>query len=293
LDEPKPKATAKASQNIEVLNPATSSLPPLDPAKYPSTSSSNAVATGLSASMPEIPAAEEEEEGIPELTPSGRAFSQINPREWTKSLEFIQRDPSVLAESTTDSLLGEAFEAGLKGDTRRAMQCCHQGLMIQYCRKLGRDGVRLFFDRMINGGPKAEQVFLTDVQETYQRILKRAAEIQADMNKNGADRETIQLVAEDPSTSIGFNIPDGPPPENLVIEGFESDDPEAGQPNIEDIRAFLQLKWDLFEAFPQDLKDAMKTESLDAVNKVLEKMDIQEAEKIVNDMQEGGMLSFR
>lgn len=199
----------------------------------------------------------------------------------------------MLAESTTDSLLGEAFEAGLKGDTKRTMQCCHQGLMIQYCRKLGRDGVRLFFDRMINGGPKAEQVFLTDVQQTYERILKRAAEIQADMNKNGAERETIQLVAEDPSTSIGFNIPEGPPPENLVIEGFESDDPEAGQPNIEDIRTFLQLKWDLFDSFPQDLKDAMKTERLDAVNKVLEKMDVQQAEKIVNDMQEGGMLSFR
>lgn len=244
--------------------------------------------------MPEIPVAPtEEEEGIPELTPSGRAFAQIGPREWHKSLEFIQRDPSVLAESTTDSLLGEAFEAGLKGDTKRTMQCCHQGLMIQYCRKLGRDGVRLFFDRMINGGPKAEQVFLTDVQQTYERILKRAAEIQADMNKNGTERETIQLVAEDPSTSIGFNIPEGPPPENLVIEGFESDDPEAGQPNIEDIRAFLQLKWDLFNTFPQDLKDAMKTESLDAVNKVLEKMDVQQAEKIVNDMQEGGMLSFR
>jgi cell division cycle protein 37 len=245
--------------------------------------------------MPTIPtaAAEEESEGIPDLTPSGLAFSQIGVREYLKSLEFIQRDPSVLAESTTDSLLGEAFESCLKGESRRAFQCVHQGLMIQYCRKLGRDGVRLFFDRMINGGPKAEAVFQDDVKQTYERIVNRVGEIQADMAKNGAERETIQLMAEDPSTSIGFNIPDGPPPENLVVEGFESDDPEAGQPNIEDIRAFLQMKWDLFEAFPQDLKDAMKSESLEAVNKVLEKMDVQEAEKIVNDMQEGGMLSFR
>ncbi|KAJ9106762.1 hypothetical protein QFC19_003075 [Naganishia cerealis] len=292
LDDIKPKPTAKSAQNIEVLNPgAAGGLPPLDPAKYPSNTTS---ATGLSGSMPPIPATSsaDDNEGIPDLTPSGRAFSQIPVRGYTKSLEFIQRDPSVLAESTTDSLLGEAFEACLKGESARALQCVHQGLLIQYCRKLGRDGVRLFFDRMINGGPKAESVFQNDVKQTYERIVTRVTEIRADMEKNGAERETIQLMAEDPSTSIGFNIPDGPPPENLVVEGFESEDPEAGMPNIEDIRAFLQMKWELFDAFPQDLKDAMKSESLDAVNKVLEKMDVQQAEKVVNDMQEGGMLSF-
>lgn len=292
LDDTKPKKTASSSKNIEVLNPgAAGGLPPLDPAKFPSSSTSN---TGLAGSMPPIPATSESDdnEGIPDLTPSGRAFSQIPVREYRKSLEFIQSDPSVLAESTTDSLLGEAFEACLKGESARALQCVHQGLLIQYCRKLGRDGVRLFFDRMINGGPKAESVFTNDVKQTYERIVTRATEIKADMEKNGAERETIQLMAEDPSTTIGFNIPDGPPPENLTIQGFESDDPDAGLPDIEDIRAFLQMKWELFEAFPQDLKDAMKSESLDAVNKVLDRMDVAEAEKVVNDMQEGGMLSF-
>ena len=31
--------------------------------------------------------------------------------------------------------------------------------------------------------------------------------------------EQIQLVAENPDTVISFNVPDGPPPENLVLEG--------------------------------------------------------------------------
>ncbi len=84
---------------------------------------------------------------VPQLTPAGRAWIEIGLRDYDRSFAFIQRDPSVLAEATTDACLGEAFEAELAGDKAKAKRCVHQGLLIQYCRKLGRDGVRLFFKR--------------------------------------------------------------------------------------------------------------------------------------------------
>lgn len=145
--------------------------------------------------------------------------------------------------------------------------------------------------RMQQGGPKAESVFQTDVNDTYTRMSTRCAQIkeeQAAAGPNG-ERETIQLVAEDPSTKIGFNIPDGPAPEELVIEGLE----EGQEVDMDEIKTFLNTKWEYFQGFPEGLKKAMKSESLDEVNKVLERMGLEEAEEIVRKMQEGGMLSFR
>jgi cell division cycle protein 37 len=146
------------------------------------------------------------------------------------------------------------------------------------------------FRRMQQGGPKAESVFQTDVNDTYNRMSTRCAQIKIEQAQSGGgERETIQLVAEDPSTKIGFNIPDGPAPENLVIEGLE----EGQEVDIEEIKVFLNQKWEYFQGFPETLKRAMKSESLDEVNKVLERMNLEEAEEIVRKMQEGGMLSFR
>lgn len=84
------------------------------------------------------------------MTPLTKAFSNIPLRGYSESFQFIQKDPSILMERNTDALLGEAFEAELKGERERSKRCVHQGLMIQYCRKLGKDGVRLFFQRLVS-----------------------------------------------------------------------------------------------------------------------------------------------
>jgi len=139
---------------------------------------------------------------------------------------------------------------------------------------------------MISGNPKSIKMFTEDFTATYQRIATRTIEIAAE--ESSQDREQIQLVAEDPSTQIGFNIPDGPPPADLRIEGEGSEELD-----MEQVRAFLERKWEIFEAFPEKFKDALKTEKLDEVNKVLGDMKVEEAEEVVGLLQEGGMLSFR
>jgi cell division cycle protein 37 len=55
----------------------------------------------------------------------------------------------VIVEGATDALLVAGFNAQMKGDSVYAKQSVHQGLLIQYCEKLGKDGVSLFFKRYV------------------------------------------------------------------------------------------------------------------------------------------------
>ena len=58
-------------------------------------------------------------------------------------------------------------------------------------------------------------MFNEDYARTYGRVESRTKEIIAEEG----EREQIQLVAEDPNMEIGFNLPDGPPPDDLRLEG--------------------------------------------------------------------------
>jgi cell division cycle protein 37 len=140
---------------------------------------------------------------------------------------------------------------------------------------------------MIQRNPKSIQMFTQDLEQTYNRISTRTAEMALESSGPEGETEQIQLVAEDPSMQITFNLPDGPPPENLRVEGEGAEELDMDQ-----VRAFLMRKWEIFEGFPEGLKVALKSEKLEEVNKVLGRMKVAEAEEIVGLMQEGGMLSF-
>ncbi|WVF70201.1 hypothetical protein IAT40_004989 [Kwoniella sp. CBS 6097] len=272
-DKPKAASQAKKStektETIEVLNPKAS------------TSSSTAAAT------PAEPVAEaDDDDTFGPLSASGRAFAQIPLGEFEKSYAFIQKDSSVLSEATHDSLLAEAFDAERRGDKGLAQRCVHQSLLVNYCRQLGKDGVGLFFQKMITRNPKSIEMFAQDFKQTYERIARRTVEMVAEEEASG-EREQIQLVAEDPNIKIGFNLPDGPPPEDLRLEGEGTEEMD-----IEQVKLFLQRKWEIFQSFDDRLKEALKSEDLDQVNKVLGKMKVADAEQVVELMQEGGMLSF-
>jgi len=127
---------------------------------------------------------------------------------------------------------------------------------------------------------------MEDLEQTYGRIESRTKELVLEDSQQ--EREQIQLVAQDDNTTIAFNLPDGPPPAELRLEGEGTEELD-----IEQVRAFLQRKWDIFQSFDEDFKKALTTEKLDEVNKVLGKMKVAKAEEVVELMQEGGMLSFR
>lgn len=128
-------------------------------------------------------------------------------------------------------------------------------------------------------------IFKDDVEKTYKHLVERVK-----INKEEAAseaREQIQLVAENPDTVISFNVPDGPPPENLVLEG-----PGTEGMDIEEVRKALEFKWKVFQDFPEDLQIALKGGKLEDVNVVLGKMEVPEAEAVVESLDMAGILSF-
>jgi cell division cycle protein 37 len=254
-----PKTTTKTEkvQAVEVLNPHA--LAAHDPDSVQS--------SGADADIDEPSPGDDDDDAEVEASELGKQFALIKMGDYRACLQFISEHPQVMAERETDGLLVMAFNACIGGMNDFARQCVHQGLLLQYCRALGRDGVGLFFKRITTQGHQAQKVFFDDVNSTFQRIKSRAKEIEKQRAQEEADGtggvEQIQLHAVDPGTTINIKIP-----------AEASEDPE-------EIKAR-----GLFNAFPPGLQRALESGSLDEVNKVLGKMSVEEAEEVVGQLGE-------
>lgn len=201
-----------------------------------------------------------------------KQFGKINFGDYKTSLQFISSNPAIVSEKETDGLLVEAFNAQSEGKDSYARQCVHQALLIQYCRQLGKDGVGLFFKRVTTQGHQAQKLFMDDVNSTYARIRSRTKELDEQRKKDEVEGtggvEQIQLHAVDPNTSIHIVVPSA--------DATTEDEKQARQ---------------IFEAFPPGLQRALETGKLDKINEVLGKMSVEEAEEVVEQLGNGGMLS--
>lgn len=217
----------------------------------------------------------EDNDDIEEASPLAKRFGKIPYGDYNASLAFISQNPEVLAEKETDGLLVEGFNAQSNAKSKKdedySRQCVHQALLLQYCRQLGKDGVGLFFKRIQTPGHQARKLFLDDVNTTYARIRSRTAELAKQQEEEGAGVEQIQLHAVDPNTTINIVTP---PP----MDQCENDDERMAR--------------EIFDTFPPGLQRALESASLDKVNEVLGKMSVDEAEQIVEQLGEGGMLSL-
>lgn len=140
---------------------------------------------------------------------------------------------------------------------------------------------------MIEGGQKAHAIFRKDVDDTFAHIERRVEAQKLESPAVSSETEQIQLVAENPETTISFNVPDGPPPENIQLEGPGTEDLD-----VEEVKKALQLRWDLFQGLSPELQEALKTGELAEVNKVLGNMGVAQAEQEVKMMDMGGILNF-
>ncbi|EIN12685.1 hsp90-like protein [Punctularia strigosozonata HHB-11173 SS5] len=269
------KKTKKVTTTeFEVLNPGTSSSEPSTSAA-PSTSSPATT-----------PSSVDDYDELPEMTPSLEEFSRIPMGAYDKSFEYIQTHREVVVPGASDALLIAAFNAQHSDNPKYAKQCVNQSLLLQYCDKLGPDGVRLFFRKMMSNDKRAEVVFVKDVEDTYAHLVERVRiSKEEEASQNGV--EQIQLVAENPDTQITFNVPDGPPPDNLVLEGPGTEDMD-----VEDVRRALQMRWDVFQAFDDNMKKALRSGKLEAVNKILAGMKVEDAEQVVQALDMAGILNF-
>mgnify|MGYP000312436054 CR=1 FL=1 len=74
----------------------------------------------------------------------------LNTSAFEEAYRFLGSHKELIREgqgSATDALLVEAFSAEQKGQKDRARKCVEKALLIQYCQKLGKDGVSLFFKK--------------------------------------------------------------------------------------------------------------------------------------------------
>ena len=138
---------------------------------------------------------------------------------------------------------------------------------------------------MISGDKRAEAVFIDDVDKTYAHLCGRVAKSKEEAQAGG--KEQIQLIPESPDQTISFNVPSGPPPEHITLEGPGTEDMD-----LEEVRKALQMRWDVFSNFPEPLQQALKEGSLDKVNQVLGAFDVTTAEGIVQQLDIAGILSF-
>lgn len=250
--DPKPTSKKlKTTQKVELLNP------------HSLTGEGENSTKGTDVEVDESPVDDDDVEA----SDVAKEFSQININDYREALKFISAHPQVVAEKETDGLLVMAFNFCINNEDENARRCVHHGLLLQYCRALGPDGVGIFFKRITTEGHQAQKVFYDDVNSTFTRIRTRAKEIQNQRAQEAADGsggvETIQLHAVDPGTTININIP---------------------PINTEDPTAVKARK--IFESFPLDLQKALESGSLDEVNKVLGKMNVNEAEDIVGKLGE-------
>ena len=271
LDPSGTNGKSTGGESIEVLNPAALKKDRLG--RQDSNISSGAEAD-IDEDLGSLQDRKSEEEDAIEPTELGKLFAKIKYGDYAACLRFISDYPAVLAERETDGLLVEGFEAQMKGNPVYAKVCVHQALLLQYCRTLGRDGVQLFFKRITTPGHQSHKVFIDDVNNTYQRIKTRAAEIAAERAANPSTHEEqveqIQLQAVEPGTEIHINVP---------------------QPGSED--EIEKQARAIFESFPPGLQRALESGSLDRVNEVLAKMSVEEAEEVVGQLGESGMLDMR
>lgn len=280
VNKSKPASKPAKEPKVELLNqPSTSTATGLSSAERPSTQrGDSAVSSGAEADIEdgnliaEHEGSDDDDTPSIKLTPEGRQFARIKLNDYRSLLQFISQNPDIVAESTQDALLVEAFNAQIKGKDTYARTCVHHGLLLQYCRQLGKDGVALFFKRITTKGHQAQEVFSKDVADTYNRIKTRATELAKEEaeGKHQEGVEQIQLHAVEPGTEIHINIPQPNSEEEIEIEARK-----------------------IFESFPPGMQRALESGSLDKVNEVLGKMSVEEAEDVVEKLSNGGMLSLQ
>ncbi|CAO3653943.1 unnamed protein product [Mucor hiemalis] len=201
----------------------------------------------------------EEDEDI-DMSPEATAFSKI--KGFEDSYKYLSKHMNIINEKTSDSILGNAFTAQLKGDEAYAKNCVIQSLMIQYCGQLGKDGLNVFFSRMSGPNTQGRKMFFDNVEKTYGRIQSRCIEIAAEETTESNGVETIQLQPMGDGSQLTIRVP-----------GPEDEEP-----------------YKVFQSMPVNFQEALKTGQLDELNKVLDKLSVPVAEDLVQKCSEYGFL---
>lgn len=200
------------------------------------------------------------EDGLEELLPQTKEFGELPKEAWEQDFNFMMRYPFIVTEGQKDALTMSAFEYELAGDTEHTERVVWNSTLIQLCLHLGRDGTKVFYKNIIIPNSPARKMFEETVLATYTHIQNRCKILAAE-HENEEAEETIQLRSVDPDVELLVRIPE---------EGSEG--------------------YKIYESFSKEAKEAIDAHSLDALNEVLGKMSIEDAEDFVGKLGDSGVI---
>lgn len=217
----------------------------------------------------------EEKDMLDELTvlPATAEFAKIPLNDLQKCADYLIKHPNICTENQKDALIMTAFDHQLEGNSNEAKQIIHQSLLLQYISQLAgkhfnKDqvikSIKLFCTK-VSEDSRAKAGFYQDVENTFNHIKMRCEIIKKEQEEKGAvdGEELIQLKALDDSTELVVNIPE---------EGSK--------------------EYEIFTTLPKEMQEAVRTESLDEVNQVFATMKIDEAEKVLDVINECGIIGI-
>lgn len=216
-----------------------------------------------------------EKEILDELTvlPATESFAKISSSDLKKSGEFLLKHTSICTEHQKDALIMTAFDYQLEGNSAAAKQIIHQSLLLQYIAQLAGpqpaqasviNAIKLFISKVSEASP-ARAGFMEDVQNTFNHIKNRCEIIREEQAaKDGEEEALIQLKSLDENTELLVNIPAENTPEYEIFTTKLS----------------------------KEFQDAVRTQSLDEVNKEFAKLKVEEAEKVLEIFNECGVIGI-
>ncbi|CDK24690.1 unnamed protein product [Kuraishia capsulata CBS 1993] len=211
-----------------------------------------------------------------EVLQETEAFSHISTDNFLESGRFLERHPYIISEQQKDALLMTAFDAELAGDSKRAYEIVHQSTLIQFADQLSggsrgsRDArvraVGMLIGKLIDPNHQTRKIFMEDVKRTFEHIIGRCKTIRAEEEANEGQEgvEQIQLRSMDPNSELVVSIP----PEGTA-------------------------EYAAFEKIPLSMQEALRTGSLDEINKVFGSMEVPAAEAILELFDECGVISIQ
>lgn len=210
------------------------------------------------------------------LYPETEEFGKISAKDYLASAKFLRSNPFIVNGSQKDGLLMKAFDYQLKDESKEAENIVHQSLIIQYISDLvGKNasvpqvekGIGIFFEKIIQDN----RLLLKETDNTFTHVKQRC-EILKKENTNLSttedeeQEEQIQLKSLDPNSKLTVILPDP-------------------AKDAEKFKEFLTL--------PETMQQAVKTGSLDEINKVFATMKIEAAEKVLETFEKSGVIGIQ
>ncbi|KAK7203750.1 Cdc37 N terminal kinase binding-domain-containing protein [Myxozyma melibiosi] len=186
-----PATTTKTTEKkIEVLNPTSSSAKGKEKLVAPDPGD-EADDESEPVSKSSKNDADDEDEDY-KISPLAEKFAAIKLGDYQKCLSFIGEHPSIVSEDEADGILYEAFGKEMKNEHAAAKRYVHNALLLQYCARLGRDGVTVFFRKIMTPNHPSLGAFLQDVEQTYSHIKQRSVYLLEEQKLQAANEDMVE-----------------------------------------------------------------------------------------------------